>query len=110
MMDEMYELPSPTNKKYYPYELSPIKSKMQIHVDIFPEINMITSLAKCKRLEQEIKSVLDKDCPICFTEIGDINCVIPQCGHKVCIPCFIQNIKSNRQTGDCCVICRKKYD
>lgn len=110
MMDEMYELPSPINKKYYPYELSPIKSKMQIRLDIFPEINIMTSLAKCKKIEQEIKNAIDKDCPICLTEIGDTNCVIPQCGHKVCIPCFIQNIKRNNQSGDCCVLCRKKYD
>lgn len=100
------------NKKYYPLELSPIKSNMQMSA--LPEINIQMSIVKCVELEQTIRNAVamevETECPICFTQLGDTNCVIPLCGHTTCIPCFIQNIKCNQKTGDCCVLCRKKYD
>ena len=85
-----------------------------MQMPILPEININNSIAKCLELEQTIRNavatLVDTDCPICLTQLGDTNCVIPDCGHKTCIPCFIKNIKYNKQTGDCCVLCRKKYD
>jgi len=47
-------------------------------------------------------------CPICITEFEETNYVIPKCGHKVCAVCFTNNIKYNKHTGDCCVLCRKR--
>lgn len=47
-------------------------------------------------------------CPICITEFEETNYVIPKCGHKVCAICFTNNIKYNKHTGDCCVLCRKR--
>jgi hypothetical protein len=53
--------------------------------------------------EQEVDT-----CPICITEFEETNYVIPKCGHKVCAVCFTNNIKYNKHTGDCCVLCRKR--
>ena len=53
--------------------------------------------------EQEVET-----CPICITEFEETNYVIPKCGHKVCAVCFTNNIKYNKHTGDCCVLCRKR--
>jgi hypothetical protein len=112
MSSQMYSLTLSINQAYYPLKLSPIKSNIQM--PILPEINIKNSIVKCVELEQTIRNAVatevDTECPICFTQLGDTNCVIPLCGHKTCIPCFIQNIKYNQQTGDCCVLCRKKYD
>ena len=112
MSSQTYSLTLSINRAYCPLELSPIKSNIQM--PILPEINIKNSIVKCVELEQTIRNAVattvDAECPICFTQLGETNCVIPQCGHKTCIPCFIQNIKYNQQTGDCCVLCRKKYD
>lgn len=47
------------------------------------------------------------DCPICFTKLESTNYVNPGCGHKLCMPCFIENAKKNKQTGNQCCLCRR---
>jgi len=47
------------------------------------------------------------DCPICFTKLESTNYVNPECGHKLCMPCFIENAKKNKQTGNQCCLCRR---
>lgn len=47
-------------------------------------------------------------CPVCLCVFEETNYVIPRCGHKVCAVCFTNNIKHNKHTGDCCVLCRKR--
>ena len=47
-------------------------------------------------------------CPVCLCVFEESNYVIPRCGHKVCAVCFTNNIKHNKHTGDCCVLCRKR--
>jgi len=68
------------------------------------------SISKC---EDVIKAITmptyePDTCPICICEFEETNYVIPKCGHKVCAVCFTNNIKHNKATGDCCVLCRKK--
>lgn len=46
-------------------------------------------------------------CPVCMTEFEETNYVIPKCKHKVCAVCFTNNIKYNKHSGDCCVLCRE---
>lgn len=68
------------------------------------------SIAKC---DETIKAMTDNEpvhetCPVCMCEFGETNYVIPKCRHKVCAVCFTNNIKYNKHTGDCCVLCRKR--
>ena len=68
------------------------------------------SILKCN---ETIKVMTENEpepdtCPICLCVFEETNYVIPRCGHKVCAVCFTNNIKHNKHTGDCCVLCRKR--
>ena len=73
--------------------------------------NIKKSIVLCKNIEQYIKLDMcnENPCPVCFIPITDTNYVLPTCGHKMCVSCFISNVKHNKHTGDCCAICRAKY-
>ena len=45
-------------------------------------------------------------CPICICDINDTNIMIPSCGHKTCIGCFVSNLTQNKHTGNLCSVCR----
>ena len=45
-------------------------------------------------------------CQICICEINNTNIIIPSCGHKTCIGCFVSNLSQNKYTGNLCSICR----
>ena len=72
-------------------------------------------------VELELKNAIDKEnnadsreinennvdsCPICIESIGERNYIVPSCGHKVCVNCFVKNITMNRGTGCLCSLCR----
>ena len=69
-----------------------------------------TSLSKCDEVINVISvPTYEPDtCPVCMCEFEETNYVIPKCKHKVCAVCFTNNIKYNKVTGDCCVLCRKR--
>jgi len=105
------------NRYYlYDYEQTPLTSfgnydKNLHNTDSFDIAN---SIEKCKQLEKHIKQCeldenIDNQCPVCFIPISSANYVLPTCGHKMCVSCFIGNVKYNKHTGDCCAMCRKKY-
>ena len=58
-------------------------------------------------VESEIVEYRDNDCPICMNDMGVNNYLVPVCGHKVCMNCFINNIRQNKQQGHLCCLCRK---
>lgn len=58
-------------------------------------------------VESEIVEYKDNDCPICMNDMGVNNYLVPVCGHKVCMNCFIKNIRQNKQQGHLCCLCRK---
>lgn len=68
------------------------------------------SISKCDDIINVITmpTYEPETCPICICEFEETNYVIPKCGHKVCAVCFTNNIKRNKATGDCCVLCRKR--
>ena len=68
------------------------------------------TITKCDNIIKVMTLTLPEveTCPICICEFGDTNYVIPKCGHKVCAICFTNNLKYNKHTGDCCVLCRQK--
>jgi len=45
-------------------------------------------------------------CPICICHINDTNIIVPSCGHKTCISCFVSNLSYNKHTGNLCSVCR----
>ena len=74
-------------------------------------INRLTeSIEKCNNVIKHMTmSVPEPEiCPVCLVEFEDTNYVIPPCKHKICAICFTHNIKHNKHTGDCCVLCRKR--
>ena len=58
-------------------------------------------------VESEIVEYRDNDCPICMNDMGVNNYLVPVCGHKVCMNCFIKNIRQNKQQGHLCCLCRR---
>ena len=70
--------------------------------------NILQSLNNIElELKREIQRENKNECPICLEEIKEKNYVIPSCGHCLCIPCFVINIKVNQQTGTRCGLCRQ---
>ena len=37
-------------------------------------------------------------CPICLIDFNDKNYIVPNCGHKVCIKCFVCNLHTKSCT------------
>jgi hypothetical protein len=75
-------------------------------------------------VELELKNAIDKEnndtdsreinennvesCPICIESIGERNYIVPSCGHKVCVNCFVKNMTMNRGSGCLCSLCRSQ--
>jgi hypothetical protein len=71
------------------------------------------------RVERELKTTLEREntelnntnkeeCPICMDSMGERNYIVPSCGHKLCMKCFIMNITKNVKSGCLCSLCRAK--
>lgn len=83
----------------------------------------LTTLAhNLHNVERELKNAINKEnndtdrreiiennvesCPICIESIGERNYIVPSCGHKVCVNCFMKNMTMNRGSGCLCSLCR----
>lgn len=72
----------------------------------------LTTLAhNLHNIERELKNAIDKEnnvesCPICIESIGERNYIVPSCGHRVCVNCFVKNMTMNRGSGCLCSLCR----
>ena len=85
----------------------------------------LTTLAhNLHNVEQELKNAIDNEdkendkdsreinennvesCPICIESIGERNYIVPSCGHRVCVNCFVKNMTMNRGSGCLCSLCR----
>jgi|AntAceMinimDraft_5_1070358.scaffolds.fasta_scaffold00871_12 hypothetical protein len=73
-----------------------------------PELS--NSIQKCNVLLNDLTNMSSDEnidtCPVCFSELGDTNVVISACNHKTCVSCFATNLLHNKNSGDCCVLCR----
>jgi chromosome segregation ATPase len=58
---------------------------------------------KIKETMQEIKK--DNECPICLNDMGKTNYLVPKCGHKLCMHCFVSNVVYTKR-GHICCLCR----
>ena len=57
-------------------------------------------------LKTQMNHFPPESCPICICDINDTNIIIPSCGHKTCIGCFVSNLTHNKHTGHLCSVCR----
>ena len=47
----------------------------------------------------------NKECAICYEEIGKTNQCVTPCGHEFCVKCMIKSF----QTNETCPLCRSTY-
>lgn len=99
-------------KQKYPVIDENIENNVSYDINLSNDVtdNINKSISKCI---ETIKIMTEnkpepESCPVCFCEFEESNYVIPRCKHKVCAVCFTNNIKYNKHTGDCCVLCRKR--
>jgi hypothetical protein len=132
-LKEKQEIDEFINNGVYPERLSYKNSKQILH---FPKMeeeynslkshtimpiessfieNLQDMTTKLNDIERKIKinienenNVSDNDCPICMECMGDRNYIVPICGHKICVKCFVTNISTNRKNGCLCSLCREK--
>ena len=69
-------------------------------------IDKVTSLENAVR-ETLMRENKENECPICLEDMGTNNFIVPSCEHKICIPCFIKNLKQNNNMSNNCCLCRK---
>lgn len=92
---------------------------LKLHTIVPVESSFIENLqdmtTKLNAIEREIKikienenNIGDNDCPICMDCMGERNYIVPVCGHKICVKCFVTNISTNRESGCLCSLCREK--
>lgn len=108
-------LKSTSTKKYIPtLNERPLKEFYYEKPIVFDEMDTIfTSLNTIElELKREIRKenqtlcVKENECPICMNEIKEKNYVMPNCGHRVCVNCFVTNVMVNKTTGHICSVCR----
>ena len=101
--------PSYTRSFYRHYSKS--DEKIPLSFDILPSniSNVKNSIQKCEKLQNILSNkniVSENECPVCYTEFGPTNYIVPKCGHKVCISCFTNNARQNRENANTCSLCR----
>jgi hypothetical protein len=90
-------------------KLDDIKTPTPIKIDYSYQkslINKVTNLENAVR-ETLMRENKENDCPICLEDMGTNNFIVPSCEHKICIPCFIKNLKQNNNMSNNCCLCRK---
>lgn len=109
---------------YFPKMEEPYQNK-KLHNIVPIESSFVKNLqemtTKLNDIEKELKTTIEReklgnsnnnlennDCPICMDCMGDRNYIVPICGHKICVKCFVTNITTNRESGCLCSLCREK--
>ena len=81
----------------------PIQNETPFYSHIQNKLNIIDNLIYSLPSPTNTSS---ETCPICICDINDTNIIIPSCGHKTCIHCFVSNLTHNKHTGHLCSVCR----
>ena len=116
---------SQKNRKIYMPKLEeyPLQEINYNKYDIQAHLNTLAH--NLHNVERELKNAIDNDkdkytdsreinennvesCPICIESIGERNYIVPSCGHKVCVNCFVKNMTMNRGSGCLCSLCRSQ--
>ena len=93
-------------------EITPFDSSLYENMEQINEtLNMVERELKTtmERENTELNNTNKEDeCPICMDSMGERNYIVPSCGHKLCMNCFITNITKNVNSGCLCSLCRVK--
>jgi len=85
-------------------DIIPNEESIDYYLNIKNKLNNIENLMYS--LKNQINPCSSETCPICMNNINNTNVIIPSCGHKTCIGCFVSNLSHNKHTGHLCSICR----
>jgi len=122
-LKEKQEMEDFINKNIYPEKLKSsckLKHISPIKQTIFPDIVLEDISSYCLNMKNKIDNINDliissknmqvfddiETCPICTNDLNDKNIMIPNCGHKTCIHCFVDNLHLNKNSGNLCSLCR----
>ena len=89
-----------------PIPITPIEIDYSYQKSLINKVNNLENAVR-ETLMREIKENKENECPICLEDMGTNNFIVPICEHKICIPCFIKNIKQNNNMSNNCCLCRK---
>jgi len=89
-----------------PIPITPIEIDYSYQKSLINKVNNLENAVR-ETLMREIKENKENECPICLEDMGTNNFIVPSCEHKICIPCFIKNIKQNNNMSNNCCLCRK---
>ena len=92
-------------------EITPFDSSLYENMEQINEtLNMVERELKItmERENTELNNTNKDECPICMDSMGERNYIVPSCGHKLCMNCFITNITKNVNSGCLCSLCRVK--
>lgn len=105
--------PERLKSKYIYKDIPPIRNSPLSYIvnedSTFNYSYIINKLNEVDNLIHSLKNQINncsKTCPICICEINNTNIIIPHCGHKTCIGCFVSNLAQNKHTGNLCSVCR----
>jgi len=89
-----------------PIPITPIEIDYSYQKSLINKVNNLENAVR-ETLMRENKENKENECPICLEDMGTSNFIVPSCQHKICIPCFIKNLKQNHNRGNNCCLCRK---
>ena len=82
------------------YEYQPMRTNYKIQLSY--------TILRCDELQIQLReNIIVDTCPVCMNPLKEVDNVTPNCGHKICVGCFVNNLKYNKTTGHSCVLCRK---
>jgi len=93
-------------------ELEPTKV-LDFEVENIENIDINIKNDKLNIVENQIKEMIQREnkdncCPICLDQFKPTSYFMPNCGHKICLHCFTNNMIKNKSTGGYCCLCREK--
>jgi len=112
----MHKFPELEPCKALEFEVENIETKENI------DNNIKKTFCKLDDVENQIRNMIQREndenennrrqiensCPICLEQFKPTSYFMPECGHKICLKCFTQNMITNKNTGGFCCLCRKK--
>jgi hypothetical protein len=104
-------LANPYRMEKFP-ELKPLKS-LDFEIQNIENIDIKNTFDKLNIVENQIKEMIQREnkdncCPICLDQFKPTSYFMPNCGHKICLHCFTNNMIKNKSTGGYCCLCREK--
>jgi len=98
-----------TETKIVHSQITPIDDLKHLFItNTHDKVCLQQSIQKCIDIETELLQYTNNDCSVCYEMIDKTNYVLPNCGHKICISCYSNNLLKNIHTGKKCAVCRSQ--